>query len=67
VEQLAKAAAALRTTTGRILTDADRAAKGLERQGVEVLLTRPKDTAKTALAIIGIAALALLVAQILRK
>ena len=67
VEQLAKAATALGTTVGRILTDADRATKGLEKQGVEVFLTRPKDTAKTALAVIGIAALALLVAQIIKK
>ncbi len=67
VEQLAKAAAALNTTAGEILAEADRAAAGLRKQGMNVLLTRPKSPVETGLAIIAVGALALLIARVLSK
>lgn len=67
VEQLAKAATALGTTAGRILIDADNAVEGLREQGVKVHFGRPKGAAKTGMALIGLAALAFLVARAIKR
>lgn len=66
VEQLGRAAAALGIGPGELLARADESARALESQGIRVHRERRRGK-KLALALIGAAALGLLVARALRR
>lgn len=67
VAQLAKAATALKTSPGEIMENADAAAEGLRAEGVTVHDERPAKAIKAGMALIGLAALAFLIARVLKK
>ncbi|MCZ6764659.1 MAG: helix-turn-helix transcriptional regulator [Alphaproteobacteria bacterium] len=66
VDQLGRVAKALGLDAGDILAKADESVAGLEAEGIKVRRERSRG-AHLALALIGAAALGLLVARILRK
>lgn len=67
VEQLRLAAEALKISPGHILSEADRAAERLTAEGVKVHAARPTINSETVIAWIGVAALGVLIAALLRK
>ena len=67
IDQLAKAASALDTSPNEILRRADHAADSLKNRGVMVSEGRSTDITETGLALIGAAALGMLIASILSK
>lgn len=67
IEKLAKTAAILETTPGRILQEADEAAEGLRKMNVVVDTERPDQASNTALVVLGGAVLAFLIAKALAK
>ncbi len=67
VEQLRRAARALGAKPSAILQSADSASEALKRSGVNVQDTQLKDAIQQGLAVIGFAALCVLVAKLLSK
>jgi transcriptional regulator with XRE-family HTH domain len=67
VEQLAKAARAMRWSPGQVLTQADKVASALPAQGIQVEAERVEDPLKVGLLLIGAAALTALVVLILAR
>jgi transcriptional regulator with XRE-family HTH domain len=65
--QLAKAATFLNISPGKILRWADQTCERFEKQGVKISSNREKESLNTGLVVIGVAAIAALVATIISK
>jgi len=67
LEALARVAMALGMTSTQILDEAESAKTGLDEMGIEVLLERPRKGEDMAIAILGGAMLAFLIAKVFSK
>lgn len=67
VDQLHRAAEVLGENTWEVLRSADQAVSGLKRDGVEVRSLRAEEAVQQGLVLIGVAALAILVAKLISK